>query len=413
MRRPASGTIAILLGLVAGVAIGPLLLRGDAAEQSRLQENSRRIAEMTDSERSRLQRNEARWQSMSDAERQQWRDFAAKLQLDRRDNQGRLSTTMDSYYRWLGTLYGYQREQLRQAADVQRKLQLTDTIVSDQIATRLDVPEFELQEAILSPEQLEAVMAGIEGVLTSSESQQLYGPDEAPLEGLPRYIKTIDLLRKRFGRSPTLGANSAFRRAIAESLPEEVNDYYADKPPAAKYLTFWASLKAEVDRSQRARSGTDPVKLREFFDTLPPEEQEAMYNLGAQEFVDQLQARYLYQQVGTETDVNVGEIIEFLNPRRVFEDLARERPGEGPGRFRRPDLYRADRGFPGPGGERGPGDFEGGDRPPPQRPPPGRGDGQRPPPGDRERPREGEPPPPRPNDNDERPEPRERPRDEF
>jgi hypothetical protein len=371
MRRPANGTIAITLGLFAGIGLGPLILRGNSADEARRRENARQISEMTETERAQLERNEQAWRNMTDDQRARWRDFAGRLQVDRQTSQGRLTGTMDDYYRWLGTLHGHQRDQLRQAQSVPEKTEFVRMILNDQLAQRIDVPEMDLPATgpggvvILSREQLAEVMTAIENeVLFRGEREQLVGTDGTSLAGLARYIKTIQLLRARFEKAPALLSGS-FRTEVLQALPPEVRAMSEDgRRPMYAYMTLWASLKAEFDR-ELSENAPDITKLRDFFDEMPEEHRVQMYNLAAGDFVSVLKTKYLLKEIGIATSGNAQEALDFLDPRRVFEGQFQERgPGER-GQFRKPEVFRMDRGgFPERGGEGPPGDrpFEG-DRP--------------------------------------------------
>jgi hypothetical protein len=403
MRRPADGTIVLTLGAALAVLLGPLALRGDRAESARMAENRRQIAEMTESERARLERNYDRWlKQMSAAERQQWRQFNEQLELDRQRNQGRLAAAMNDYYRWLQSVPGYRRQQLRDAATVDEKMSLVEEIVGDQVAKRLNSPEVETRTlpqgfsvTVLGPEALGRVMAALEQALLPADRNELEG-----LEGLQRHLKTIHSLREQYsGGLPQLATNPRVMAAIREAMPDEAIRSDGPEPLARLQVisTLYFSLQEELERQERQLDPSDAELQRFFEEELPPEKQEALYNLAANEFVREVRRRYVESRLAEGLDFDVGEAVEFLNPRPILMQMRsrNERDGmERDGGGFRP--IRPDRGFFRP---------RDGDRPFPPRSEP---DEERPPrPGDRA-PSEGD------RDRDESPRPEERPRrDDF
>jgi hypothetical protein len=413
--RLTSGELALTIGLAAAVGLGPLLLRASPAETSRLEQNARRIQEMTEAERARLDRNFKMWQALPPAERQKWRDFVARLELDRQTNHGQLARTLEDYYRWLQSVPGYRREELRQTTDPARRTELVQEIVSDQVARRLDSPPADVRLfgrvvsiPTLSSEELVEVMAALEEALIANEQAQLVDRQGNELHGLDRYYKVISLLMRRYGRPLELLQNPRVRLRLWTALPPHVREELQagldlGQPELVARLmeSLRLSIRMEAERAWQSIRPT-PDRLRQFFENeekLSREVQETLLELPADEFQAELTARYLRSELEGRVDIDFETLRRFLQP----EEFRRLRDGERPlGERRLPfllpgQLPRQPERFP-PGPEA--------DRPVDERRPPDRerreDEGIRPrplPPGEvppprGDRPREGDRPPP-------------------
>lgn len=412
--RLTSGELALTIGLVVAVGLGPLLLRASPTEMNRLQQNARRIQEMTEAERARLDRNFKMWQALPPAEREKWRTFVARLELDRQSNHGRLARTMEDYYRWLQSVPGYRREELRKEIDPVRRTELVREIVGDQVARRLDSPPADVRLfgrvvsiPTLNSEELAEVMAALEEALVPNEQAQLVDRQGNELQGLDRYYKVLSLLVARYGRPLELLQNPRIRFSMWNALPEHVREeLQAGLDPGRPELlarlmeTLRLSIRMEAERRWDDVRPT-PDRLRQFFDNeekLSREEREELLNLPADEFHAELAARYLRSELEGRVAINFDNVKRFLQP----EESRRFRDGEQPPGERRPFLLpgqflrQPERFPPGSGDARPPETRRTPDRERPEqdeirpRPlPPGEG-----PPPRGERPREGDRPPP-------------------
>jgi hypothetical protein len=164
MARPVRGVSQRVLFVAAGavaLAAPPLLLRAEPDNWSLVQAA---VQNMSPTERDRLDRNTRAFLALPEAERQKYRDLHAALQLDIRENNEKLATTMHDYYAWLATNQAYDRETVISIPNSTQRVAEIQKIVekrNDQ-ANRSrfrwssgllrDVPE-------LTPDQLQALMS--------------------------------------------------------------------------------------------------------------------------------------------------------------------------------------------------------------------------------------------------------------
>lgn len=429
LKRPSNGALALTGGLILAVALGPLVLRADRTENARLNENARQISDMTASERARLERNFARWQQLTPAERQQWREFDERLHAE----QARLSPVLDDYYRWLQTIPGYRRDQLRQATDVSQRVSLVDQIVNEQLSSRIGgglqevvLPGGRMSIPSLSPDELAQVMSAIERHLLDHERKLLEDHDGEPLAGVERYLVMFKLLGERFKRLPQLFAQTDFANTVLDALPTAARAVIEPEGRPAEFrnikiaATLAYNLMEEVQRERRRRQPTHD-KLVEFFNSQSEDVQEELLALSAPQFQDELRRRYFETHtLRPRVNLEVARIQDFLSPNQFLQGQ-RNGPFEGqrlPGERGRFEVLRPGGGGRGlfapgerPGDRDGPfsprRDGENGEPPrngaPGSGPPPGsdrpRFDG---PGGDRPR---GQPPPRQPGGNDPPPPP--------
>ena len=328
LKRPSNGALALTGGLILAVALGPLALRGDQAENARLEDNARQISAMTASERARLERNFDRWQQLTPAERQQWRDFDERLKAE----QARLNPVLQDYYHWLQTIPGYRRDQLRQTIDVNQRVALVDQIVNEQLASNIGgglqevaLPSGRMAIPTLTPDELAQVMSAIERHLLDRERKQLEDRDGQPLTGVERNLVVFKLLAERFKRLPQLFSQTDFANTVLEALPSPAREAIEsdNRRPEFRNLKIAAmlayNLMEQVQRERRRRQPT-PDKLVAFFDEQSPDVQEDLLDLSAPQFQDELRRRYYETQtLRPRINLEVGRIQEFLSPNQFLQ----------------------------------------------------------------------------------------------
>jgi hypothetical protein len=364
--RPGNGAVALTAGLAVAVLLGPLLLRGDTAENARLDANRRKIAEMTEANRQKLLRNFERWQSLSSADQRQWREFSQQLETQR----ATLGPVVEDYYGWLQTIPGYRRDELRKASDVQQKVSVVKEIVQEALAERLDVPEEtsidfggrELQ--VLTSAELDAVITALEEGLTTAEQGSVAALDGSELVGLERHLMVIKQLLRHGGIRQALDS-PANRKRVYEALPERVQELLTSLPErtgAPLGVILSASLWLELDRAFRASTPT-PADLLAFYESIESaDEREQLLSLSAHDLHSELQRRYFLSQLEERLEIDIERIQQFMAPPRGDGPRGgmRMRPALGGGILPRGEQS------PGPGnrppdGFRGPPD--GGERP--------------------------------------------------
>ncbi|MFV0443975.1 MAG: hypothetical protein ACK5Q5_10435 [Planctomycetaceae bacterium] len=401
--RPSNGVIALSAGLALAILLGPFLIHEDAATAARMQANRRAIADMTAAERQGLIRNYERWQGLSIAEQQQWRQFAQQLDAQRAS----LAPVMEDYYRWLETIPGYRRDDLRQARDIQAKIALVKEIAQDQLAERLDAPDAETLNVqgrelpILSSAELDQVIAAIEEGLLTAERNRLVDKNSEPLVGVERHLMVFSQLLGRYGGLRQMMENPAQRDRVQKSMPERLTELFQDRPgpqrAALAAASLGMSLRMELEQAFRAQRPT-ASELQQFYEQqLQPDEQEALLDFSAEDFQAELSRRYYRWQLEQRVTLDLPKVMRFIyqfgGPRgerppdeRAPFSRARPQMGVDGGRpfldrngFRRPgdrggegDPRRLERPRDGerpPRPEDGPPHPE--DRPPPDGPPPG------------------------------------------
>lgn len=383
----------LLISFFAAGALAPLLMRPSQAERERLEANYNQIASMTRTERLRLERNYSDFQALSATDQARFRDLHSRLEADRQDT-GLHVEVMDSYYKWLGTLRGDQREVLRKETDPQARREYVEQFVDEQQAPP---PEFgDSRWPRLSGEQLDAVFAVIAAKVPFSETQmqqldavaELDGSEssasENPLPGgtsanaserrLKRHLLYLQFLIERF-RSPDGQAwsfvSNVFQRLheinVLTELLDAVNDEGLKQqimenqqvgPGVAFGGMVWWSVLQELEAYRRDHGPTE-LRLNELFQSLSAAEQDELLALGSQDFRLRLRHMYFEQQV---SDLNASqEILQVFRPWRPegrrgggFGGPGNNPMGEGRGGNRGPFGN-------GPGSDRERGDQERGD----------------------------------------------------
>jgi hypothetical protein len=412
MSRPPRGVSKRLLYVLAGaaaIAVPPLLLRAEPENWDSIRKTVEE--NMSPSERDRLDRNTREYLALSEAERQKYRDLHAALQVDIREHNEKLATTMQDYYAWLATNQAYDRETVTSITDPTQRVEEIRRIVQERVeATSRSRSRFSrwwLGDRLpeLKPDQMQSLFTEIENRLgmTDAEEERLFDADDKPKEGVARHIAVIGIMRER-----------------QQTLRQFIDRHDAEELIAAAGITLPAAFDADSPEDRRVIIGRLIVGnlIREFelaVNRRPPSSAE-LEAVVAQWPKDAAEQQKLDQNLELEPSDFRHTLEEAyakdaiaLDIRIVMDAAADLAPRGGFGRGRGPqDGPRGgerDRRF-GPAGERPNPDRRDG-RPPfgprnGDRPGgPERGEGRRP--GDRP---PGELPPPGPPPGDDRPPPR-------
>lgn len=287
----------LLVSFFVAGGVAHLLVRASAAERERLQYNYDRIAAMSHVDRLRLERNFEEFSQMSPADQERYRRLHNDLEADRHD-EGVHVEVMDSYYNWLETVRGDQREALRKEADPQARRDLVEAIVDEQTAPP---PEFGDQRGRrnhkLTSEQLDRVFNEI-----AAQVPNLYSEELDALTGVQRHLRFLELLITRFRPTgdemwivPAIfkqlydqdrldGAlavidDQALRRHIEQN---EENPEGHDPGVAFGWLVWW-SIAMELGEFRMQNMPTDE-QLNSLFNSLSEAEQDELLALSAQDF---------------------------------------------------------------------------------------------------------------------------------
>ena len=369
--------------VIAGtLAVAPLVLgRGNPA----LSQSRDAISAMSDVERKVLKRKYEQYRALTESQRDELRQLHQQLEQDRVKGP-RYLEAMKLYCDWLKSIDAWQQDELAHISQPQEKIERVTSIVKER--AEAEDPENELRPAgggplqriRLNEQQLTKVFDALVSRVTLSEEEQ---QQVNQLHGLKRFGRQVRLLREKRGQNPEktlrMLSEAEFMQLADEAGNADLKAFLTragDLDIRKKRLprVIFASCLALVDRE--AAQVTEE-QMRQYLSSLPPEQQDQLLQLQADQFKAVLQRNVLL------ADPDISELRgpvdrEVSAARRQF--LNEGPPGEGKG--------------PRGEGPRGPRDVLGrvfgGNRPP-------RPDGRESPDGPpRDFGPEGETPPPRP-----------------
>lgn len=374
---PSKAWIGWGLVMAGTLAVAPLVLgRGNPA----LSTSRDVISAMSDVERKVLKRKYEQYRALDESQRAELRQLHRQLEEDRVKGP-RYHEAMRLYCDWLKTIDAWQQDELAHISQPQEKIQRVTSIVKEH--TEADEPDEPrpggtgpLQRIRLNEQQLTKIFDALVSRVTLSEEEQ---QQVDQLHGLKRFGRQVRLLREKGGQNPEKTLRMLSEADLLQLADETGNaDFRAflarsgDLDVRKKRLprVVFASCLALVHREA---SQVTEEQMRQYLSTLPPEQQDQLLQLQADQFKAALQRNVLL------ADPDISELRapvdrEMSAARKQFQNAPW---GDGP-----------------PGEGKGPrGVLErvfGGNRPPG---PEGRESPNGPPPGfDPER----EPPPPRP-----------------
>jgi hypothetical protein len=366
--------------VIAGtLAVAPLVLGRGSPKLSHARDA---ISAMSDVERKVLKRKYEQYRALTESQRDELRQLHQQLEQDRAKGP-RYLEAMRLYCDWLKTIDAWQQDELAHISQPLEKIQRVTSIVKER--TEADEPDNEprpggtspLQRIRLNEQQLTKIFDTLISrvTLTEEEQQQI---DQ--LHGLKRFGRQVRLLREKGGQNPEKTLRMLSEAELLQLADETGNaDLKAflarsgDLEIRKKRLprVIFASCLALVLRES---SQVTEEQMRQYLSTLPPEQQDQLLQLQAEQFKAILQRNVLL------ADPDISELRgpvdrEVSAARKQFPNAPRGDGPPGEGRGPRSVLGRVFGGNrpPGPEGRESP------DGPPP----PGLGP-------------EGEPAPPRP-----------------
>lgn len=122
------GWAAVIAGLLL-LGAGPRTLFADDGET--FEENRRKIESLPAAERERLQRNFSEFRSLPEEEQEKIRTLHERIEADRQ-NGGRLDDVMRAFAEWLKNLTPYQRKDLLDETDPQKRLEIVRELMRQQ-----------------------------------------------------------------------------------------------------------------------------------------------------------------------------------------------------------------------------------------------------------------------------------------
>ena len=353
------------LALSGVLAAGPLVLgRGHPADTSALDE----IAVMSKVERVTLQRKYDQYRALTEKQRADLRLLHQAIEADRLTGARDLAAMQD-YCDWLKMISPWQQDELAHITDPQQKAKRVAEIAQ---ARKAEASATETRGEKLGPlgnglaeipsltgSQLTKVfdvLAKRLTDLTEEEQKEIEGQ-----KGLKRFGVQIKYLKKSIPNPEKFFqsiSDAELAEMISASENPELNSLLGDSVEASfrrrvATVAIFTSCRAQ---SMRESASATTAELETYFNTLPEDVQDKLFQLSAEEFKTQLRLRRL------ESDPDVSELrhlmgAQFSSATRRMEKLRSEGmlgpggPGPGPG-------------GPGPGGR----PFDGpGDRPPERR----------------------------------------------
>jgi len=312
-RRIGNGSWILLVGLLAAIGLSPLIMRGNSAENSRIEQNQQRILALSPAERDRIERNYEIYKNLSEGDRLRWREFHALLKRDAEQDKGRLTKTMNDYYGWLQTVTGARRDDLQRAKTLPEKVELVSTIVDERLAESAaqgvndDPRRFPERLMLLGPNELNTVMdiVAARGRIYESDLQD---DDGEPLVGLARNLRILQV----YGAN-NLQTNSSQRRLfelfrptatfneLLEKLPESARDAFPDEERVGMRTfrlvsSIRLSLRYENDRELAAAS-TSPVELQKALESMPSDRRDNLWDFSADEIKSELRRELVSQKM--------------------------------------------------------------------------------------------------------------------
>ncbi len=316
---------------IAGILVAaPIVLgRGNPA----LSRSRDTISAMSDVERNVLKRKYELYRTLTEVERDELRQLHSQLEQDRSKGP-RYLDAMRLYCDWLKTIDAWQQDDLAHISQPQEKVQRVASIVKE----RSDAEDSEaearpgagpLQAARLNEQQLSKVFDYLTRrlTLTAEEQQQV-----DKLQGLKRFGYQLRLLREQGGQNPEKALRTLSEAELAQMVEEtgnaDLKQFFSGPIDIEKRKRFVvrAIFISCMDQLSREATSVSEDKLRAHLATLPPEQQDQLLQLRADQFKARLLRSYLL------ADSDVAELRSLID-REI--NAARKRlqggpPGDGP-----------------------------------------------------------------------------------
>lgn len=292
--------IALLLG--AAVAI-PLLLQAGDEDPQLLEQRRREIEALSAADRDKLERQLETYREMSPERRAECKRLHNDLEEDT-ERGGNLRQVMQHYHDWLKTLSPWQREELRQAADTQTRLNLVRDFLRNE---ERDSPRSRGRWRPLYP--ISGPLADTPSLNSddlASVSRALEAGEPLPeplqerlanLEGPRRMLKFLAFRAKTPGRGPQneswLNVDKAVDAISDEALRDRI-DGLSDPEERRRFVSALLLKSLMVQwQDETQRVVPDENQLQEYYEKLDPGVRDELMQMSAHDFHAELRHRYM------------------------------------------------------------------------------------------------------------------------
>lgn len=323
---------------IAAVAAPP------ATPSKTLHERHDQVMKMSQIERDHLTRNMAAFEQLSPERQDHYRQLTQQLADDKKSG-GQLSTLLQTYSAWLGTLTPGQREQLRLETDSQRKLALVQRFKDEQYrqvesyATNTDSVDDGPRPFGVPKPMSQADLQNVLKVLVADLPEN----DRQRFSGQLRPEQAVEILRRSIQnapKGPRSWPSEDLQESLVAALPVQARTLIRRSPVATRekivgYL--FLSLMYQAEELRPRYPGDED--LRRFLDDLEPEVQAELRKHKMEDMKLEVFRRYMDQN-----DRRLQELRNSLNHLRGEIGLTQSGPRFQVGRpvDRRPDERRQD-----------------------------------------------------------------------
>lgn len=289
--------------LAAAIGVGPLLIEpGDPTLHAARDEISR----MSESQRGVLQRQYEQYQALSEADRAKLREMYRLLEADRTQN-GLHVAALQDYCDWLKLIDAWEQDELVHQTDPQAKIKRVSEIVETRRVRTVseaadgdqdERPGSQWMPPLLSEYELTKVFDVWSRRLTNLTLEEQAEIDKR--HGLERFGTQIRHLKKTVG----LGKSDALLMSISDAEFKEMAEATGNKEFLEKAETLRDPLNKRryatmciiascVEQFHREGAATTDAEIMAYFQTLSPEKQDELLQLGASDFKTQLRLQRL------------------------------------------------------------------------------------------------------------------------
>ena len=274
-----------------------------------IKDREARLSEMQPQQIEALKRNQEKFDQLTEDRKEAMAEFHQELLAEKNKNQ--LARTMVAYYDWLTSLGESQRIAVLDEVDRQARIKM----IADKIEHQ-NLKKFGKAGATMLPaSDAEPFFKWYEGFLKRHRSKILKSADKL----------YVDVYRKESGgKKPS---NNRFKRFQRTSLSQKVGFMFRWEPEhmtslidesevnnlrkglsleATEILDSFESQEEQkslimswIDAANEAKLSIDPVRLREFYNTLPQADHDRLDGLSPSEWKSELKQLYRKKRLST------------------------------------------------------------------------------------------------------------------
>ena len=274
-----------------------------------IKDREARLAEMQPQQIEALKRNQEKFDQLTENRKEAMADFHQQLIAEK--NKDQLARTMVAYYGWLRSLGDTERIEVLDEVDSQTRIEMVAEKIEQQ-----NLKKFGKAGATMLPaSDAEAFFKWYEGFLKRNRSEILASSEK---------IYVAVYRKESGGKKPNSNRLKRFRRTslsqkvgfMSQWEPEQMTDLIDESEvnnlrkglslEATEILDSFESQEEQeslimswIDAANEAKLSIDPVRLREFYDTLTKADHDRLDSLSPNEWKSELKKMYRKKRLST------------------------------------------------------------------------------------------------------------------